>query len=164
MEEKVPFAKIDVEAAVKAKVSDLVADAGTAALRALLMNHALELKYGAVEKKHQDASEDVEKWKHKAVGLEGRLSEALKDKKAAEKALAEMTKAKEATELERDEKDAALKKAELVVDDGRRSLAVYFENGFRRATEQLLLLNPDAKMDELDPFKIVVDGKLVEDE
>jgi hypothetical protein len=122
------------------------------------------LKYGAVEKKHQDAAEDVEKWKHKAVGLEGRLTEALKDKKAVVKALEEMTKAKEAAELERDEKDAALKKAELAVDDGSRSLAIYFENGFKRATEQVLLLNPDAKMDELDPFKIIVDGKLVDDE
>jgi hypothetical protein len=78
--------------------------------------------------------------------------------------LEEMTKAKEAAELERNEKDAALKKEELVVDEGRRSLAIYFENGFKRATEQVLLLNPDAKMDELDPFKIIVDGKLVDDE
>jgi hypothetical protein len=82
MAEQVPFAKVDVEAAVKAKVSDLVADAGTAALRVLLLNHALELKYGALEKKHVDAAEDVEKWKHKATGLEGRLTEALRDKKA----------------------------------------------------------------------------------
>jgi hypothetical protein len=111
MAEKVPFAKIDVEAAVKAKVSDLVVDAGTTALRALLLNHA-------VEKKHQDDAEDVEKWKHKAVGLEGRLSEVLKDKKAAEKALDEMTKAKEAAEVETNEKDVILKKAELAVDEG----------------------------------------------
>jgi hypothetical protein len=87
MARQVPFAKVDVEAAVKAKVSDLVADAGTAALRVLLMSHALELKYGVVEKKHLDAAEDVQKWKHKAVGLEGRLTEALRDKKAAENAL-----------------------------------------------------------------------------
>lgn len=164
MAEKVPFAKVDIEAAVKAKVGDLVADAGTAALRVLLMTHALELKYGAVKRKQLDASEDVEKWKHKAVGLEGRLSEALKDKKAAEESLEEMKKAKEAAELERDEKATALEKAELAVDDGRRSLAVYFENGFNRAAEQALLLNPDAKLDDLDPFKIIVDGKLVDDE
>jgi hypothetical protein len=164
MAEQVPFAKVDVEAAVKAKASDLVADAGTAALCVLLLNHALELKYGTLEKKNIDAAEDVEKWKHKATGLEGRLSEALRDKKAAEGALEEMKKAKEAAELERDEKDQALKKSELAVDEGRRSLAIYFENGFKRATEQVLLFNPDAKVEELDPFKIIVDGKLEDDE
>jgi hypothetical protein len=42
-------------------------------------------------------------------------------------------------------------------------LAVYFENGFRRAKEQVLLFNPEAKVDELDPFKVVVEGKLVDD-
>jgi hypothetical protein len=52
MSEQVPFAKVDVDAAVKAKFSDLVSDAGTAALRVLLMSHAMELKYGTVEKKH----------------------------------------------------------------------------------------------------------------
>lgn len=40
-------------------------------------------------------------------------------------------------------------------------LAVYFDNGFKRAIEQVLLFNPEAKMDELDPF---VGGKIVDDE
>jgi hypothetical protein len=90
MKEKVPFAKVDVEAGVKAKCSDLVADAGTAALRVLLMTHCLEVKHDLVEKKYNDAAEDVEKWKHKSTGLDGRLKEALRDKKAAEDALKEM--------------------------------------------------------------------------
>jgi hypothetical protein len=164
MSEKVPLAKVDVDAAVKAKFGDLVMDAGTAALRVLLMDHAMEVKYELLEKKHKDAVEDVEKWKHKSTGLEGRLADALKEKKAAEEALEEMKLAKENAERERDEKDAALKKAELAVDEGRRALAVYFENGFKRATEQVLLFNPEAKMDELDPFKIIIDGKLEDDE
>jgi hypothetical protein len=164
MAEKVPFAQVDVEAAVKAKSSDLVADVGTAVLRTLLLTHAWELKYGALEKKQLDAAEDVEKWKHKVVGLEGRLSDALKEKKTAEKALEEMRRAKEAAKNERDEKDAVLKKSNLAVDEGRRSLALYFQNGFKLATEQVLLFNPEAKMEELDPFKIIVDGKLVDDE
>jgi hypothetical protein len=92
----VPFAKVDVEAAVKAKIGDLVADAGTTSLRVLLMSHAMELKHSQVEKTCKDAVEDVEKWKHKATSLDGRLSDALKEKKAVEKALEEMKQAKEA--------------------------------------------------------------------
>jgi hypothetical protein len=83
MKEHVSFVKVDVEAGVKAKCSDLVADAGTAALWILLMNHCLEMKHDSVEKKYKDAAEDVEKWKHKSTGLDRRLKEALKDKKTA---------------------------------------------------------------------------------
>jgi septal ring factor EnvC (AmiA/AmiB activator) len=164
MVEQVSFAKVDVVAGVKAKFSDLVADAGTAALRVLLMGHAMEVKHDLVEKKYKDASEDVEKWKHKSTGLEGHLADALKEKKAAEKALEEMKQAKEVVEKERDEKGVALEKSNLGVDEGRRAIAVYFENDFRRATEQVLLFNPEAKMDEPDPFKVIVEGKLVDDE
>jgi septal ring factor EnvC (AmiA/AmiB activator) len=164
MREQVPFAKVDVEAGVKAKCSDLVADTGTAALRILLLNHCLEVKHDLVEKKYNDTVEDVEKWKHKSAGLDGRLKEALRDKKDAEDALEEMKQAKEMAENERDESRAALKRSEAAVDEGRRSLAVYFENGFRRAKEQVLLFNPEAKVEELDPFKIIVDGELVDDE
>jgi len=96
--------------------------------------------------------------------LDGRLKDALKEKAIAEAALEEMKQAKEAAEGERDEVKSALEKSELAVDEGRRSLAVYFENGFRRAKEQVLLFNPEAKVDELDPFKIIVDGELVDDE
>jgi chromosome segregation ATPase len=103
MKEQVPFAKVDVEAGVKAKCSDLVADIGTAALRALLLSHCLEVKHDLVEKKYNNAAEDVEKWKHKSSGLDDRLKEALKDKKATEDALEEIKKAKEAAETERDE-------------------------------------------------------------
>jgi septal ring factor EnvC (AmiA/AmiB activator) len=149
MSEQVPFAKVDVDAAVMAKFGDLVADAGTAALRVLLMGHAMEMKHELVENKYKDPSEDVEKWMHKSTGLEGCLADALKEKKAAEEALEEMKQAKEAAEKERDEKEAALEKSSLAVDEGRRALAVYFENGFRRATEQVLLFNPEAKMESL---------------
>jgi septal ring factor EnvC (AmiA/AmiB activator) len=164
MKEQVPFTKVDVEAAVKAKCIDLVADANPAALRIMLMNHCLEVKHDLVEKRYNDAAEDVEKWKHKSTGLEGRLKEALKDKATAEAALEEMKQAKEAAESEKEEIKAALEKSELAVDERRRSLAVYFENGFRRAKEQVLLFNPEAKVDELDTFKIIVDGELVDDE
>jgi hypothetical protein len=164
MKEQVPFAKVDVEAGVKAKCSDLVAGSNTAALRILLMNHCLGVKHDLVEKKYNDVTEDVEIWKHKSTGLDGRLKGALKDKTAAEASLEEMKQAKEAAERERDEIKAALEKSELAVNEGRRSLAVYFENGFRRAKEQVLLFNPEAKVEELDPFKCVVDGELVDDE
>jgi septal ring factor EnvC (AmiA/AmiB activator) len=160
----VPFAKVDVETGVKAKCSDLVADAGTAALRILLMNHCLEVKHDLVEKKYNDVAEDVEKWKHKSVGLEVCLKEALRDKKAVEDALEEMKRAKEMAEKERDESKTALERSEAAVDEGRRSLAMYFENSFSRAKEQVLLFNPEAKVEELDPFKIIVDGELVDDE
>jgi septal ring factor EnvC (AmiA/AmiB activator) len=162
--EQVPFTKVDVEAGVKAKCSDLVADIHTAALRTMLLSHCLEAKHNLVEKRHNDAAEDVEKWKHKSSGLESRLKEALKDKAAAESALEEMRQAKEAAETEKGEMKAALEKSELAVDEGRRSLAIYFDNGFRRAKEQVLLFNPEAKVEELDPFKIIVDGELVDDE
>jgi septal ring factor EnvC (AmiA/AmiB activator) len=79
MKEQVPFAKVDVEAGVKAKCSDLVADNGTAVLRILLLNHCLEVKHDLVEKKYNDAAEDVDKWNHKSTGLKGRLKETLKD-------------------------------------------------------------------------------------
>jgi chromosome segregation ATPase len=164
MKEQVPFTKVDVEAGLKAKCSDLVADIHTAALRTMLLSHCLETKYDLVEKKHNDAAEDVEKWKHKSSGLESRLKEALKDKAAAESALEEMKQAKEDAEAEKDATKAVLEKSELAVDEGRRALALYFENGFMRAKEQVLLFNPEAKVEELDPFKIIVDGELVDDE
>ena len=164
MKEQVPFTKVDVEAGLKAKCSDLVADIHTAALRTMLLSHCLESKYDLVEKKHTDAAEDVEKWKHKSSGLESRLRDALKDKAAAESALEEMKQAKEAAEAERDAAKAALEKSELAVDEGRRALAIYFEDGFMRAKDQVLLFNPEAKVDELDPFKIIANGELVDDE
>jgi hypothetical protein len=148
MKEQVPLARVDVEAGMKAKCSDLVADSNTAALRIMLMNHCL----------------GTEKWEHKCTGSDGRLKEALKEKATVEAALEEMKQAKEAAEGERDGVKSALEKSELAVDEGRRSLAVYFEDGFRRAKEQVLLFNPEAKVDELDPFKIIVDGELVDDE
>jgi septal ring factor EnvC (AmiA/AmiB activator) len=164
MREQVPFAKVDVEAGVKAKCSDLVADIGTAALRTMLLTHCLEVKQDLVEKKYKDATEDVEKWKHKSTGLDGRLKEALRDKKAAEDALEEMKKAKEAAEAARDETKSALEKSEAAVDEGRRALAIYFNDGFRRAKEQALFFNPEAKLEELDPFKVIIDGEFVDDE
>jgi chromosome segregation ATPase len=147
--------KVDVEAGVKAKCSDLVADINTATLRTMLLSHCLEVKHDLVEKRHNDAAEDVEKWKHKSSGLESRLKEALKDKAATESALEEMKQAKEAAETEKGEMKVALEKSELAVDEGRRSLAVHFENGFRHAKEQVLFFNPEAKVEELDPFKVM---------
>jgi hypothetical protein len=41
-------------------------------------------------------------------------------------------------------------------------LAIYFEKGYEHAKEQVLLFNPDAKVEELDPFKVIVDGELVD--
>lgn len=51
------------------------------------MNHAMELKHDIIEKKCKDAAENVEKWKHKCTDFEGRLKDALKEKKVAEKSL-----------------------------------------------------------------------------
>lgn len=44
------------------------------------------------------------------------------------------------------------------------ALALYFDNGFECAKAQVLHFNPDAKVDELDPFKVLVDGKLIDEE
>jgi len=100
-----------------------------------------------------------------------RLKEALNEKKVAEKELGEIKGAKEAVESERDaykEEVDKLKKdladANTTVDEGRRALAVYFDNGFKRATEQVLFFNPTVKVDGLDSFKIIVDGQLVDEE
>lgn len=102
MADQVPLAPIDIEAGVKAKFGDLAVDAGSAALRILLLGHAMELKHGIVEKQYKEVVEDVEKWKHKATDLEGRLKEALKEKKTAEKELDDMKEVKKIVEIERD--------------------------------------------------------------
>jgi len=94
MAEQVPLTAVDVDAGVKVKFSDLVADAGSVALWILLMGHAMELKHGVVEAQCKEATEDVEKWKHKATSMEARLKEALKDKKVAEKESGEMKEEK----------------------------------------------------------------------
>lgn len=57
-----------------------------------------------------------------------------------------------------------LAKAKSSVEDGKGALALYFDNGFERARAQVLHFNPDANVSELDPFKILVDGKLVDEE
>lgn len=169
--EQVPFAEGDVEAGVRAKFKDLVADAGTAALRVLLLQHSMELKHERVESQLKDATEDVDKWKHKCNGFEARLKDALKEKKAAEKELGEMKEARDAAVKEKDERKVegaklqeALDAAKEEVEAGKRALALYFDSGFKRAKEQVLLFNPEAKMDDLDPFKVVVNGELVDDE
>lgn len=61
----------------------------------------MEKKHGALEAKYKDASEDVEKWKHKATSMESRLKEALEEKKTAEKATNDIKDEKKAMELER---------------------------------------------------------------
>ena len=96
-----PLTAVDVDVGVKAKFADLVADAGLFALRVLLMVHAMEKKHGALEAKYKDAAENVEKWKYKVTGMDARLKEALKDKKAAENEVEEMKEAKEVVEAER---------------------------------------------------------------
>ena len=58
----------------------------------------------------------------------------------------------------------SFEEANSLVEVGRRALAVYFNNGFKRATVQVLFFNPEAKVDEVDPFKVIVDGKLVDEE
>ncbi|AES70287.1 hypothetical protein MTR_3g050960 [Medicago truncatula] len=44
------------------------------------------------------------------------------------------------------------------VEDGKGALALYFDNGFERALVQVLHFHPDAKVDELDPFNVLIDG------
>lgn len=63
------MSEVDVDAGLKSKFSDLVMDAGESALRILLMNHVMERKFIDTEKKCKDATEDVNKWKHKADGV-----------------------------------------------------------------------------------------------
>jgi len=171
MAEQVPLANVDVEARVKAKFSDLVADFGSAALQILVMGQSMELKHETLEKQYKDASKDAEKWKHNVDELQGCLKDALKEKKSAEKDLNDTMEKIEAAEKERDEHKAEVARlqrdlAEAVesVEAGKRDLALYFDMGFKLATEQVLLFNPEANMDEIDPFKVIVDGKLVDEE
>jgi len=171
MAEQLRLAKVDVDAGVKAKFSDLVANAGSAALRILLMGRAMELKYESIEKQYKDASEDVEKSKHNVDKLQGCLKDVLKEKKSAEKDLNNTKEKKEAAEKERDEEKAEVARlrrdlAEAVesVEAGKRDLALYFDMGFKRAIEQVLLFNPEVNVDQVDPFKIIVDGKLMVEE
>lgn len=163
MEEKVPLAEVDVQAGMKAKFGDLVMDAGMSALRVLLMGNVMEKKHELLEAKHKDAAEDVEKWKHKATGLEARLSVALKEKKASDKVAEDAKKAQEAAEAEREKLKASLAAMQVELEASRGELALYFDNGFERAKDQVLLFNPDAKLEELDPFKVIVNGELVEE-
>lgn len=74
-------------------------------------------------------------------------------------------------ELERDswkkkagELEGDLATAKTTVEDGKGALALYFDNGFERALAQVLHFHPDAKVDELNPFKVLIDGKLVDEE
>jgi len=78
---------------------------------------------------------------------------------------------KEGVELERDswkkkvlELEGELATAQSTVEDGKGALAFYFDNGFERAKAQILHFNPDAIVDELDPFEVLVDGMLVDEE
>jgi len=138
MTEKVPLVKVDVDAGVKSKFSDLVTDASISVLCVLLVGQAMEKKHNALEAKHKDASEDVKKWKQKTTNLEARLKEALKDKiEAAEKATGDMKVEKEVVELERDSwkgkpvgLEGELVEAKSVVEESRGLLAEYFDNGF----------------------------------
>jgi hypothetical protein len=50
------------------------------------------------------------------------------------------------------------------VEKCKGALAEYFEDGFERAREQALHFYPEAYLSSLDSFKIVVDGKLVDEE
>jgi hypothetical protein len=113
----------------------------------------MEKKHGALEAKYS------------------RLKEALEEKKTAEKATNDIKDEKKAMELERHswkkkavELEGDLAKAKSSVEDGKGALALYFDNGFERARAQVLHFNPDANVSELDPFKILVDGKLVDEE
>lgn len=54
--------------------------------------------------------------------------------------------------------------AQLAVEEGKGDLAQYFDDDFNRAKEQVLHFNPDAKVEELDPFKVLVNGELVDEE
>jgi len=171
MEKKVPLAEVDVDAGMKSKYGDLVMDAIDSALRILLMNHVMERKYTDVGKKYKDTTEDVGKWKHKATGLQTRLNEALEANKAAEASAKELqTKLtnvvgeKEAVEQERD--SLRDKNGELEADVKRctDALAEYFEDGFERARAQALHFNLGADLSGLDSLKIIVDGKLVDEE
>lgn len=54
--------------------------------------------------------------------------------------------------------------ANAAVEEGRATLAKYFNDDFKRAKEKVLHFNLDAKVDEFDPFKIPVDRALEDEE
>jgi len=95
----------------------------------------------------------------------------MNEKKTAEKATSDMKNEKEVVELERDfwkkkvgELEVELVCANDVVEDSKGALALHFDNGVEHAKVQGLHFNPDANVDELDPFKVLADGKLVDEE
>lgn len=107
-------------------------------------------KYNVLEAKCKDTCEYVDKWKHKATGLEGRLKEALKDKNTAEKAASDAKEERKTVEVERYswkdkagtlEEKFATTTADL--ETTKIELALYFDNGFERAKIQIKHFNPD---------------------
>jgi len=134
----VPLAVVDIDTSMKAKFSDLVADAGVLALQVFLMGHAMEKKHGALKSKCKDVVEDVVIWKYKVTSMETRLKKALKEEKEG----SGLKEEKEVVEPERDsfkknvgELEVELAAAKNVVEAGRGALVFYFDNGFKRATE-----------------------------
>jgi septal ring factor EnvC (AmiA/AmiB activator) len=130
MAKQIPLAAVDVSAGVNAKFSDLVVDAGVSALRILLMGHAMEKQHVLLEAKHKEYDEDVEKWKHKVTGMDARLKDALKDKKATETEAGQLKEAMEALESENKalktkvgELEKSLGDAQAAVEEGKGMLA-----------------------------------------
>lgn len=84
--------------------------------------------------------------------------------KSSEEKLATLTTEKEAVELERDSLKERNVQLEEEVKECKGALAKYFDDGFERAREQAKWFYPEADFSGLDAFKIVEDGKLVDEE
>lgn len=71
---------------------------------------------------------------------------------------------KEAVELERDSFKEKTVQLEEEVKRCKGALAEYFDDDFERAREQAQHFYPDANLSGLDAFKVIKDGKLVDEE
>jgi len=105
----------------------------------------MEKKHMDLERKHKDAAEDVEKWKHMATGLQTRLNEVLEAKKVVETSVKELqtsltsaTYTKEAVELEWDSLKGKNVELEDEVKKCKGELVEYFDDGFEHARVQAL--------------------------
>jgi chromosome segregation ATPase len=84
--------------------------------------------------------------------------------KDLETKLASANSEKEAVELERDSLKEKKVELEEEVKKCKGALAEYYEDGFECVREQALYFYPEADLSVLDSFKIVIDGKLVDEE
>ncbi|KAJ1387275.1 disease resistance protein RML1A-like [Sesbania bispinosa] len=116
----------------------------------------------ASETKNTELTAEKVTWDEKYSNMK----KAYEDTTAAKKTLEEANKtlAASVTTLTAENKNLVVEKDSLVVElgDTKAEVAMQHTVGFEKAVSQLKFLYPDLKVDEVGPFKHVVDGKLVD--